>query len=153
MTGTTSPNTTALTATNAYTSIKDSIVKLKKLGIRIEEIKVVLSSETEGLLFEDIKFANSAGTLGAELIRNGVVGKIVGAETYTSALLPEGVEYIVFGTAWAQAIDEWRVNPSINPIMNGAHIGSSALQGRFINKAVLTVPSAAIIKTATVTAP
>lgn len=137
---------TALTNANAYKSIKDSVMAVKKNGVKVNEIVVIINSDTEGLLLEDEKFSNTAGTLGAELIRSGVVGKIAGAIVKTSDNLPAKTEYLVFAKPWAQAIDEWKVEPTINNLTND-YIGSSALQGRFIYEDKLTNALACRIKT------
>jgi len=133
-------STALLTTSTAYGAIVNSIATLKKLGININDIKVVVSVDTEATLYQDVKFSNSAGVLGAELIRQGVIGKIVGAEVYTSAnLTQEGVaeddvnvEYVVFSPLWAQTVEEWMVMPSIQDLKDGKHIGASALQGRMV---------------------
>jgi len=145
--GTTESSTSALTEGNAFKTIATSIKDVKKLGVDLMDIIVVVSPETELLLQTDDKFANTSGQLGAELVRNGVIGKIVGANVKMSANLPENVEYIVFARPWAQAIDEWKVEPSVNNLMDGAHIGASALQGRMVYADKLTEATACRVKT------
>ena len=144
--GTASENTDEITKANAYTSIKDDIIKLKSQGVSINDIIVVVGANTESMLLEDTIFANSAGALGSELIRNGVIGRIVGANVKSSYNLPDDVDYIVFARPWAQAIDEWRVDPTIENLTN-EFIGASALKGRFIYEDKLTNPLACIVKT------
>ena len=128
--------------------IHNALIKdIKKLGVDLTDVIVIVSPETELLLQTDDKFANTSGQLGAELVRNGVIGKIVGANVKMSANLPENVEYIVFARPWAQAIDEWKVEPSVNNLMDGAHIGASALQGRMVYADKLTEETACRVKT------
>jgi len=145
--GTTEQSTTALTESTAFKKIATSIKDVKKLGVDLMDIVVVVSPETELLLQTDDKFANTSGQLGAELVRNGVIGKIVGANVKMSANLPANVEYIVFARPWTQAIDEWKVEPSVNNLMDGAHIGASALQGRMVYADKLTEATACRVKT------
>lgn len=144
--GTTEASTTALSENDAYKTIATSIKDIKKLGVDLMDIVVIVSPETELLLQTDDKFANTSGQLGAELVRNGVISKIVGANVKMSANLPEDVEYIVFARPWAQAIDEWKVEPTINDLQDGKHIGASALQGRMVYADKLTEAKACRVK-------
>jgi len=144
--GTEETSTTALTDETAFAAIATSIKDIKKLGVDLNDIIVIVSPEVELLLQTEDKFANTSGQLGAELVRDGVIGKIVGARVKMSANLSEGVEYIVFAKSWAQAIDEWKVEPSINDLKDGAHIGASALQGRMVYAHKLTEETACRVK-------
>lgn len=143
--GTEESSTDALTADTAYKSIKDSIVAIKKQGVDVNLIKVKVNADTEALLMDDTKFANSAGTLGAELLRSGVIGKIAGAEVKPSYNLSEGVEYIVYAKPWCQAGEEFRVGLGFKDLTN-EFIGSSALQGRVVPFQKLTKKTACRVK-------
>lgn len=145
--GTTETSTTALSESTAFKTIATSIKDIKKLGVDIMDMVVIVSPETELLLQTDEKFANTSGQLGAELVRNGVIGKIVGVNTKMSANLPANVEYIVFAKPWAQAIDEWKIEPSVVNIMDDAHVGASKLQGRMVYADKLTNATACRVKT------
>lgn len=136
---------TALTNETAYTSIKNSIVALKKLGVDVNYIKVKVSADTEALLMEDIKFSNSAGTLGAELLRNGVIGKIAGAQVKPSYNMSATTEYMVYATPWCQAGEEFRTDLGFKDLTN-EFIGSSALQGRVVPFQKLTKKTACRVK-------
>ena len=116
------------------------------------DMVVIVSADTELLLLTDEKFSNTAGTLGAELVRDGVIGKIAGVRVKMSADLSEGTEYIVFAKQWAQSVDEWKVEPQINDLMDGAHIGASALQGRMVYADKLTEETACRVKTVAISA-
>lgn len=130
--GTASSNTTQSTTSTVYGNIVTEIAALKKLGIATSDLRIVVSVDTEALLYQDVKFSNSAGTLGAELIRDGVIGKIVGVNVVSSANLSADVEFIVFSPLWAQTVEEWAVMPSIVNLTDAAHIGASALQARMV---------------------
>lgn len=144
--GTEESSSTALTDETAFKAIATSIKEVKKLGVDINDIVVIVSPDTELLLQTEDKFANTSGQLGAELVREGVIGKIVGARVKMSANLSDGVEYIVFAKSWAQAIDEWKVEPKIEDLKDGKHIGASALQGRMVYADKLTEATACRVK-------
>ena len=145
--GTTEASTSETTADNVYSTIATSVKNLKDRGIATNDLRIAISADTELKLLTDAKFANTAGTLGAELVREGVIGKINGVQVKPNYLLPENCEYIVYAPAWCQAIDEWKVEPSFNDIKDGKHVGASALQGRMVYKDVVTNSLAVQIKT------
>ena len=136
--GTVSDDTTALTKEDAYEKIAKEIANMKKRNMEVANMRVVVSADTELLLLTDDKFANTAGTLGAELVREGVIGKINGVATKANYLLPEGVEFIIYDKRFAQKYEVWSVAPSINNIADGKHIGASALQGRQVGGLMVT---------------
>ena len=147
--GTTASSTSASTTDTVYANIVNEITELKKNGIEPDRIKIVVSAETEKLLLTDAKFANTSGTLGAELVRQGVIGKINGCEVKMSPVLDEydNLEFIVFAQDYVFAIDEWKVAPMIVDLKDGAHIGASALQGRIIFKDYVARATAVRVKT------
>jgi len=132
-------------------------VKNKEIKNRVrdeKEIKgyyVAIDYATETLLLTDEKYSNTASQIGAELAREGVVNKINGVKVIVQDLgtTEEGnpVEYILSGVDWAQAIDEWKVAPTINDLKDGSHIGASALQGRMVYEDTITNEEAVIVKT------
>ena len=147
--GTTASSTSASTTDTVYANIVNEITELKKNGVEPDRIKIVVSAETEKLLLSDAKFANTSGTLGAELVRQGVIGKINGCEVKMSPVLDEydNLEFIVFAQDFVYAIDEWKVAPAIVDLKDGAHIGASALQGRIIFKDYVARSTAVRVKT------
>ena len=145
--GTVEANTTETTEDNVYKTIATSVKNLKARGIPTDGLRIAISADTELKLLTDSKFANTAGTLGAELVRNGVIGKINGVQVKPNYLLPEEVEYIVYAPAWCEAIDEWKVEPTFKDINDGKHVGASALQGRMVYKDVVTNALAVQVKT------
>jgi len=155
--GTEESSVTALTTSNAYTTILNMVKRVHKLGVPFSEIKVAINDDTWELLLTDSKFSNTAGMLGEQLIRDGVVGKIGGAEVKVSSNMRD-VEYdgstydvttevIVFSPLWAQKVEEWRIMPTINDLKDGTHIGSSALQGRYIYQPALLDSTTCRVKT------
>ena len=145
--GTKEASTSATTKDNVYETIATSVKTLKARGITTDELRISVSADTELKLLTDSKFANTSGSLGAELVRNGVIGKINGVQVKPNYLLPENCEYIVYAPAWCQAIDEWKVEPSFVNIQDGKHVGASALQGRMVYKDVVTNALAVQVKT------
>lgn len=145
--GTTSTDTTALTEATVYKKIAELVKNLKARGIPTNELRIAVSADTELLLLTDEKFANTSGTLGAELVRKGVIGKINGVEVKPNYLMPENVECIVYAVPWCQAIDEWKIAPDFIDIRDGKHVGASALQGRMVYKDIVTNKLAVEVKT------
>ncbi len=144
--GMTLEDTEVLEANNTYAYIAKIITNMKKRGIKVTEMRVAISADIELNLLTDEKFSNSAGSLGADLIREGVIGKIAGVATKPNYLLPENVEFIVYAKPWCQAIDAWKVSPDFKDIADGKHIGSSSLQGRMVYNDVVTNELAVTIK-------
>lgn len=145
--GTTSSDTDALTEADAYKKIAAEISNMKKRNMEVASMRVVVSADTELLLLTDNKFSNTAGTLGAELVREGVIGKINGVAVKPNYLLPEGVEFIIYDKRFAQKYEVWSVEPSINDIKDGKHIGASALQGRQVGGLMVTNALGVQVKT------
>lgn len=138
---------TPSTATTIYADILKDIAKLKKLGVDATRIKVVIDSDTEVLLLTDEKFSNTASQIGAELARNGVVGRINGCDTYTEDLSALNVQYIVFAPDWVKAIDEWKINPRVVDIQDAKYVGASKLEARMVYTNAVTDARAVVIKT------
>ena len=145
--GTIDSTTTETSADNVYAGIATDVKNLKSRGITTDMIRIAVSADIELKLLTDSKFANTSGTLGAELVRSGVIGKINGAPVKPNYLLPENVEWIVYAKPWCQAIDEWKVAPAFNNINDGKHVGASALQGRMVYKDTVTNALAVQVKT------
>ena len=146
--GTKSSDTTALTEADAYKKIAAEIANMKKRNMEVASMRVVVNADTELLLLTDSKFANTSGTLGAELAREGVIGKINGVAVKPNYLLPEGVEFIIYDKRFTQKYEVWSVEPSINDIKDGKHIGASALQGRQVGGLMVTNALGVQVKTA-----
>lgn len=145
--GTTSTDKNALTEADAYKKIASEIANMKKRNMDVATMRVVVSADTELLLLTDDKFANTSGQLGAELVREGVIGKINGVAVKPNYLLPENVEFIVYDKRFAQKYEVWSVEPSINNLADGKHIGASALQGRQVGGLMVTNPLGVQVKT------
>ena len=150
----------AIDETTAYNSIATSIGELIDEGVDPSDIKASISTDTETFLLQDEKYTNTASSIGSERAMSGVINIIRGAEVVRSSNLgvvsatganvafnANTVEYIVFSPLWAQTGDAWKVMPTINDLKDGAHIGSSALQGREVYFNALTDPKGSRVKT------
>ncbi len=141
------------TETNVYSNIVKDIAILAKQGVDKNRMYVAIDYATETLLLTDEKYSNTSSQIGAELAREGVVGKINGVKVIVEDLgkdeSEKDIEYIIYGVDWTQAIDEWAVQPTINNLNDGKHIGASALQGRMVYTDALTNTKAVIVKTKT----
>lgn len=153
-TGTISTDVTALTESTVYKKIAKEVSNMKKRNMKVNSMRIVVDADTELLLLTDEKFANTSGTLGAELIREGVIGKINGVPVKPNYLLgsvtqEEGtgsnksdktraVEFIVYDKRFCQKYENWAVEPTINNLSDGKHIGASALQGRQVGGLMVT---------------
>lgn len=152
--GTISSDTTALSKTTAYEKIATEIKNMKKRNMKVSSMRVVVDAETELLLLTDDKFANTSSTLGAELVREGVIGKINGVPVKPNYLLgnvtrEEGagsskanktrvVEFAIYDKRFCQKYEVWKKTPTIDELKDGKHIGASALQGRQVGGIMVT---------------
>ena len=146
--GTTSSDTTALTEQTVYKKIATEVKNMKARNMDVSQMRIVVDAETELLLLTDDKFANTSGQLGAELIREGVIGKINGVPVKANYLLPNNVEFIIYDKRFIQKYEVWAVEPTINNLADGKHIGASALQGREVGGLKITNALGVQVKTA-----
>ena len=146
--GTTSADTTALTEQTAYKKIAAEVSNMKKRNMEVSQMRIVVSADTELLLLTDEKFANTSGQLGAELIREGVIGKINGVPVKANYLLPENVEFVIYDKRFIQKYEVWAVEPSIKDINDDKHIGASHLVGREVGGLKVTNALGVQVKTA-----
>lgn len=145
--GTTSSDTSALTKDNVYEKLATEIKNMKKRNMEVSQMRMVIDADTELLLLTDAKFANTAGSLGEELVREGVIGKINGVPVKPNYLLPENCEAIIYDKRFIQKYEVWSVEPSIVDIQDGKHIGASALQGRQVGGLMVTNALGVQVKT------
>lgn len=146
--GTTSSDTTALTEETAYKKIAAEVSNMKKRNMEVAQMRIVVSADTELLLLTDDKFANTSGQLGAELVREGVIGKINGVPVKPNYLLPEKVEFIIYDKRFTQKYEVWAVEPTIKDINDDKHIGASHLVGREVGGLKVTNALGVQVKTA-----
>lgn len=146
MTGTVSGDTTPLTEADVYKKIATEIKNMKARNMKVSSMRVAISADTELLLLTDEKFANTAGTLGAELVREGVIGKIAGVPVKANYQMGEDVEFVIYDKRFCQKYEVWKKEPQVVDIKDGKHIGSSALQGRQVGGLMVTNPLGVQIK-------
>ena len=146
--GTTSTDTTALTENDAYKKIATEVKNMKARNMDVSQMRIVVDANTELLLLTDEKFANTSGQLGAELIREGVIGKINGVPVKANYLLPNNVEFIIYDKRFIQKYEVWAVEPTIKDIQDDTHIGASHLVGREVGGLKVTNALGVQVKTA-----
>lgn len=137
-TGTVSTDKTPLTEADAYKKIATEIKNMKARNMKVSSMRVAVSADTELLLLTDEKFSNTAGTLGAELVREGVIGKINGVPVKPNYLMGDDVEFIIYDKRFCQKYEVWKAEPSVEDIKDGKHIKASALQGRQVGGLMVT---------------
>lgn len=145
--GTTSSDTDAMTKNNVYEKLAGEVSNMKKRNMEVAEMRMVIDADTELKLLTDEKFANTSGQLGAELIREGVIGKINGVPVKPNYLLPEGVEAIIYDKRFTQKYEVWAVEPTIKDINDDTHIGASHLVGREVGGLKITNALGVQVKT------
>lgn len=138
MTGTVSADTTPLETSDVYRKIVAEVKNMKKRNMKVSSMRIAVSADTEELLLTDDKFANSSSTVGAELLREGVIGKIAGVPVKTNYLMGEDVEFVIYDKRFCQKYEIWKAEPSIEDIKDGKHIKASALQGRQVGGLMVT---------------
>ena len=136
--GTTSADTSALSTSNVYKKIVAEVKNMKKRNMKVASMIVYISADVEELLLTDEKFSNTAGTLGADLIRSGVIGRIAGVPVKTNYQMGDTVDFIIVDKRFAQKYEIWKKEPSVEDIKDGKHIGASALQGRQVGGLMVT---------------
>lgn len=146
--GTILATTTALTKDTAYASILSAVSTLKKtkLANNVSEIAITVSVDVNDLLLLDDRYSARQTSLTDDERANGVVSKIGGALVYESTMLATTTEYVAFIKEFASAIDEQTTPLAVNDLMDGVHINSSALQGRFLYGNKVTNSTCVIVK-------
>lgn len=145
--GTTSSDTTAMTKANVYEKLAGEVSNMKKRNMELSQMRIVINADTELKLLTDSVFANTAGQLGAELVREGVIGKINGVPVKPNYLLPDGVEAIIYDKRFIQKYEVWAVEPTIKDIQDDTHIGASHLVGREVGGLAVTNALGVQVKT------
>ena len=145
LTGTEAPDKEATTVENVYKKIVREVKNMKKRNMKVSSMRVAITADIEEMLLTDEKFSNTAGTLGAELIREGIIGKIAGVPVKANYLLDntekggdENVEFVVYDKRFCQKYEVWKKEPAFEDLKDGKHIGSSALQGRQVGGLTVT---------------
>ena len=137
-TGTVSTDTTKLKTANVYAKIVAEVKNMKKRNMKVSSMRVAISADVEELLLTDEKFSNTAGSLGEQLVREGVIGKIAGVPTKANYLMGDDIDFIIYDKRFCQKYEVWKKEPSIEDIKDGKHICASALQGRQVGGLMVT---------------
>lgn len=145
--GTASENTTALTKNTIYDSVVDEVAKLKKKGLKPEEMWLAVTNETYALLLKSPEFIK-ASDLGDDVVKNGRVGRIAGLDVYETNNIPDEskIEYFIGNKVFCHFVDEWMVSVGVNDLKDGSHIGASAVQGRRVYGYMVSRPETVTVK-------
>jgi len=135
-----------LTDETAYSTISKMVGEMSEKGFSKDQLRIVVTSGVEGMLLEDKKYINTSSNFGSERVQEGVVGKLRGVDVLISDNLPDDKEAIVYSPDFVQTGQEFMVEPAINQIMNGEHIGASVLQGRMVYWNEVTNSEGVLIK-------
>lgn len=130
-TAVTKNNGVSLTANTIYSNILSARTQARKALLKPAEMWLVVSPETLELLLNAPEFIK-ASALGDAVVQSGAIGQIAGISVYEADELPDTVEYILGNSIFAHYVAEWKVPVALNDLKDGAHIGSSAVQGRIV---------------------
>ena len=145
--GTVLEDTEAVSKETVYDTFVEARKNMSKTGVPVNNRYALVSPDAYAVCLKSDDFIN-AGSLSDEIRSTGALGAIAGFAIYESNSLDEDVE-IVFGHPdYATRIKEWSVEPQINKLADGKHIGASAIQGRKIYAHKVTEPKAILVKKA-----
>lgn len=144
--GTSFGTTTALTKDTVYEKVIDARTALRKAHIMTSEMWMAVSPETYALLLKSPEFIR-ASSLGDEVIATGAVGMIGGIVVYEyDNYADDKVEFILGNSVYCHYVDDWKVPVAIKDLADGAHIGSSAIQGRDVYGCMVSRPATVLVK-------
>lgn len=146
-TGTASAITTAAAADTIYAELVDEVAKLKKKGLKTEEMWLAVTNETYAMVLKSPEFIK-ASALGDSVVQNGRVGKIAGLDVYETNNIPDTakVEYVIGNNVFCHFVDEWMVPVAVNDLKDGTHIGACAVQGRRVYGDMISRPETVTVK-------
>lgn len=144
--GTALSSTTALTKSTIYDAIIDARTQARKAHLAVSELWLAVTNETYGLLLKSDQFVK-ASDLGDSVLQTGVVGRIGGINVYeTDNISDAKVEFILGNNVYCHFVDEWKVPVALQDLKDGAHIGSSAVQGRDVYGTLISRPETVFVK-------
>lgn len=152
--GTASGVTAALTKASIYESFVDTRTILSKKHVPLRDRFALVTPDVYALLLKSPDFIK-ASDLGDSVVQSGAVGRIAGFTVYEDVTLDDvkkgtaKVEYICGHPNWCCRIEEWAVDPRVQPLdQSGVYIGACAVQGRKIYAHKVTKSATVLIKTA-----
>ena len=143
--GTTAANTTQSTATTIYDNVVAARTAMSTADIPTKMRWMLASPDTIGLLLKSDDFIK-ASDLGQEIINAGIFGQIAGFYVKESNNMDANTEFICGHADWCSRVKEWTVAPKVKDLADGVHIGSSAVQGRWVFEHTVTQATAVYIK-------
>lgn len=146
--GTTLADTVALTVSTAYDKVVDIATLMSKSNVPQAGRYLIVSPDVHGLFLKDKDNFIKQGDLSQTLVQQGYVGQIAGFAVKVSNNLDANTEAIAGHADWAHRIREWVVEPRVQDLNgDGAHIGASAVQGRWVFKHKVSKAAAVLVKT------
>lgn len=145
--GTASADTAQVTKDTIYASVVDEVAKLKKKGLRPEELWLAVTNETYAEILKSPEFIK-ASDLGDKVVQSGQVGRINGVDVYETNNIPDSakVDYIIGNKVFCHYVDEWKTPVAVNDLKDGKHIGASAVQGRRVYGMMISRPETVTVK-------
>ena len=145
--GTALSGTAALTKSTIYDDIVDAVQTAKKAHLKVNELWLAVTNDTYAVLLKSDQFIR-ASQLGDNVVQSGVVGRIAGVDVYESDNIDDSlnVQYILGNNVFCHYVAEWMVPVAVNNLMDGAHIGASAVQGRQVYGDIISRPKTVLVK-------
>ena len=151
--GTVLPDTKSLTKSTAYEYIIDVSAKMTRAGVPTTGRYIICSPEFKALLLKDSNFIKS-GDLAQTIVETGAFGQINGFNCYESGNTAVGsktgektTEFIAGHPLYASRVVDFSVPVHIQDLNgSGNYIGASAVQGREVWGAKVTVPAGIYVK-------
>lgn len=130
--GTTMTDTTASTAANIYGKVVAARTELSKANVPTSGRWLIVSPDIYGEMLKDKDHFIKQGDMSQALVQEGYIGMMAGFAVKESNNLDPNTEFIAGHADWAHRIREWVVEPAVNDLKDGKHIGASAVQGRWV---------------------
>lgn len=145
--GTVAANTTPLTPATVYAAVVAARTALSKVNVPTSGRFMIVSPDTYALMLSDTNNFIRQGDMSQTLVEQGYIGMMAGFAIKESNNLDPTTEFIAGHADWCTRIKEWTVEPSVNDLKDGKHIGASAVQGRYVYKHKVTKSVAVYVKT------
>ena len=148
---------TALTKTNAYSTILDMYAKMTRAGVPTKGRWLIVAPETKALILKDPEFIKQ-GDISQKLVEEGAFGMIGGFACFESANMmfenteevgskKTTTELIAGHPLFASRVMEFSVPVHLQDLsQSGTYIGASAVQGRLVYGVDVTKAEAILVK-------
>jgi len=145
--GTMEADHTDTTSSNVYSRIVDARQALSEANVPPQGRYLIVSPSIYSALLKDTTNFIRQGDMSQTLVNQGYTGMIAGFAVKESNNMPGSVEFIAGHSDWCHRVREWIVLPHVQDLNgDGAHIGASAVQGRWIYKHKVSKAAAVYVK-------